>query len=108
MRNAICSDRAQGNASSHDQDLQSIQAISMSLSLTDRTIGRVPNSDDTAWSVRHYRARLSGRPEFNGEIPAIQPSLAAVGALGPGAHLFRGYQETMDFALHLHALIDGK
>ena len=80
----------------------------MSLSVADRTIEPVPNSDDTAWSVRHYRARLSGRPEFNEEIPAIQPSLAAVGALGPGAHLSRGYQETMDFALHLHALIDGK
>jgi len=32
----------------------------------------------------------------------------AVGAVGRGAHLFRGYQENMDFALHLHALIDGK
>ena len=32
----------------------------------------------------------------------------AVGALGPGAHLFRGYQDDTEFALHLHALIGGK
>jgi alkaline phosphatase len=29
----------------------------------------------------------------------------AVGALGPGAHLFRGYQDNTDFARHVHALI---
>ena len=32
----------------------------------------------------------------------------AVGALGPGAHLFRGYQDNTEFAQHLHALIGGK
>ena len=32
----------------------------------------------------------------------------AVGALGPGAHLFRGYQDNTEFARHLHALIGGK
>jgi alkaline phosphatase len=29
----------------------------------------------------------------------------AVGALGPGAQLFRGYQDNTDFARHVHALI---
>ena len=29
----------------------------------------------------------------------------AVGALGPGSHLFRGYQDNTDFARHVHALI---
>ena len=28
--------------------------------------------------------------------------------LMPGAHLFRGYQDNTEFALHLHALIGGK
>lgn len=32
----------------------------------------------------------------------------AVGALGPGAQLFRGYQDNTEFARHLHKLIDGK
>ena len=32
----------------------------------------------------------------------------AVGALGPGAQLFRGYQDNTEFARHLHRLIDGK
>lgn len=32
----------------------------------------------------------------------------AVGALGPGAQLFRGYQDNTDFAQHVHRLIDGK
>ena len=32
----------------------------------------------------------------------------AVGALGPGAHLFRGYQDNTEFARHLHALIGAR
>ena len=32
----------------------------------------------------------------------------AVGALGPGAELFRGYQDNTDFGKHLHRLIRGK
>ncbi len=32
----------------------------------------------------------------------------AVGALGPGAELFRGYQDNTDFGKHLHRLIGGK
>ena len=32
----------------------------------------------------------------------------AVGALGPGAQLFRGYQDNTVFARHVHRLIDGK
>jgi alkaline phosphatase len=32
----------------------------------------------------------------------------AVGAIGPGAALFRGYQDNTDFGKHLHRLIQGK
>ena len=32
----------------------------------------------------------------------------AVGALGPGAQLFRGYQDNTEFAKHLHRLINGR
>ncbi|MBI3041347.1 MAG: alkaline phosphatase [Betaproteobacteria bacterium] len=32
----------------------------------------------------------------------------AVGAIGPGAELFRGYQDNTDFGRHLHRLIQGK
>ena len=32
----------------------------------------------------------------------------AVGAIGPGAGLFRGYQDNTDFGKHLHRLIQGK
>lgn len=32
----------------------------------------------------------------------------AVGAMGPGAELFRGYQDNTDFGRHLHRLIDGR
>jgi alkaline phosphatase len=32
----------------------------------------------------------------------------AVGAIGPGAELFRGYQDNTDFGKHLHRLIQGK
>ena len=32
----------------------------------------------------------------------------AVGALGPGAELFRGYQDNTDFGKHLHRLVSGK
>jgi len=35
-----------------------------------------------------------------------QPVL--VGAIGPGAELFRGYQDNTDFGKHLHRLIQGK
>lgn len=35
-----------------------------------------------------------------------QPVL--VGAIGPGAELFRGYQDNTDFGKHLHRLINGK
>jgi hypothetical protein len=31
-----------------------------------------------------------------------------VGAMGPGAELFRGYQDSTDFGKHLHRLIQGK
>jgi len=36
------------------------------------------------------------------------PEPVAVGALGPGAELFRGYQDNTDFGKHLHRLISGK
>ena len=31
-----------------------------------------------------------------------------IGAIGPGAELFRGYQDNTDFGKHLHRLIQGK
>jgi len=36
------------------------------------------------------------------------PEPVLVGALGPGADLFRGYQDNTDFAKHLHRLISGR
>jgi len=36
------------------------------------------------------------------------PEPVAVGALGPGAQLFRGYQDNTDFGKHLHRLINGR
>lgn len=36
------------------------------------------------------------------------PEPVAVGALGPGAERFRGYQDNTDFGKHLHRLIGGK
>jgi len=36
------------------------------------------------------------------------PEPVAVGALGPGAELFRGYQDNTDFGKNLHRLIQGK
>jgi alkaline phosphatase len=36
------------------------------------------------------------------------PEPVAVGAIGPGAELFRGYQDNTDFGKHLHRLIGGK
>jgi len=36
------------------------------------------------------------------------PEPVAVGAIGPGAELFRGYQDNAEFGKHLHRLIGGK
>jgi alkaline phosphatase len=36
------------------------------------------------------------------------PEPVAVGAVGPGAELFRGYQDNTDFGKHLHRLITGR
>lgn len=36
------------------------------------------------------------------------PEPVAVGAIGPGAERFRGYQDNTDFARHLRALIEGR
>jgi alkaline phosphatase len=36
------------------------------------------------------------------------PEPVTVGAIGPGAELFRGYQDNTDFGKHLHRLIQGK
>jgi alkaline phosphatase len=36
------------------------------------------------------------------------PEPVVVGATGPGAELFRGYQDNTDFGKHLHRLIQGK
>ena len=36
------------------------------------------------------------------------PEPVAVGAIGPGAELFHGYQDNTDFGKHLHRLIGGK
>jgi alkaline phosphatase len=36
------------------------------------------------------------------------PEPAVVGAIGPGAEIFRGYQDNTDFGRHLHRLIQGK
>ena len=36
------------------------------------------------------------------------PEPVAVGAIGPGAELFRGYQDNTDFGKHLHRLIGGQ
>ena len=36
------------------------------------------------------------------------PEPVAVGAIGPGAERFRGYQDNTEFGRHLHRLIDGR
>jgi alkaline phosphatase len=36
------------------------------------------------------------------------PEPVLVGAIGPGAELFRGYQDNTDFGKHLHRLTEGK
>ena len=36
------------------------------------------------------------------------PEPVLVGAMGPGAELFRGYQDNSDFGKHLHRLIGGR
>ena len=36
------------------------------------------------------------------------PEPVAVGAIGPGAELFRGFQDNTDFGKHLHRLIEGR
>lgn len=36
------------------------------------------------------------------------PEPVAVGAIGPGAELFRGYQDNTDFGKHLHRLLQGR
>ena len=36
------------------------------------------------------------------------PEPVVVGAMGPGAELFRGYQDSADFGKHLHRLLRGK
>ena len=36
------------------------------------------------------------------------PEPVVVGAMGPGAELFRGYQDSTDFGKHLHRLLRGK
>jgi alkaline phosphatase len=36
------------------------------------------------------------------------PEPVLVGAIGPGAELFRGYQDNTDFGKHLHRLINGR
>ena len=36
------------------------------------------------------------------------PEPVAVGAIGPGAELFRGYQDSSDFARHLHRLLGAR
>ncbi len=36
------------------------------------------------------------------------PEPAVVGAMGPGAESFRGYQDNTDFGKHMHRLIEGK
>jgi len=36
------------------------------------------------------------------------PEPVVVGAIGPGAELFRGYQDNTEFGKHLHLLIQGK
>ena len=36
------------------------------------------------------------------------PEPVAVGAIGPGAGLFRGYQDNTDFGRHLHRLVEGR
>jgi len=36
------------------------------------------------------------------------PEPSVVGAIGPGAELFRGYQDNTDFGKHLHQLIQGR
>ncbi len=36
------------------------------------------------------------------------PEPVVIGALGPGAQLFRGYQDNTDFGKSLHRLISGR
>ena len=36
------------------------------------------------------------------------PQPVVVGAMGPGAELFRGYQDNTEFGQHLHRLLDGR
>lgn len=48
------------------------------------------------------------QPGFYWGTSGHTPEPVLVGAMGPGAELFRGYQDNTDFGRHLHRLINGR
>jgi alkaline phosphatase len=65
----------------------------------DRNFGYLPES-----ALGRMVARQTG---YYWGTSGHTPEPVAVGAIGPGAELFRGYQDNTDFGKHLHRLIGG-
>ena len=80
-----------------DQDLRELVLANRPL---ERNTGYVPQN-----TLARMVARQAG---FYWGTSGHTPEPVAIGALGPGAQLFRGYQDNTDFGKRLHQLINGR
>ena len=68
-----------------------------------------PYGRDYRYGVQNALGRMVARQTgFNWGTWGHTSEPVLVGAMGPGAELFRGYQDNTDFGKHLHRLINGR
>jgi len=77
-----------------------LRALILSRKSSERNLSFAPQS-----ALGMMVARQTG---FYWGTSGHTPEPVTVGAIGPGAELFRGYQDNTDFGKHLHRLIQGK
>ncbi len=77
--------------------------------LRELILNRQPLERNYSYLVQNALGRMVARQTgYYWGTSGHTPEPVLVGAMGPGAELFRGYQDNTDFGKHLHRLINGR
>jgi len=77
--------------------------------LRDLILKQQPLERNYSYGVQNVLGRMVARQTgYYWGTSGHTPEPVLVGAMGPGAELFRGYQDNTDFGKHLHRLINGR
>ena len=88
---------------------QHFPGFTLDADLRELVLANRPLERNTGYVPQNTLARMIARQAgFYWGTSGHTPEPVVIGALGPGAHLFRGYQDNTDFGKSLHRLIMGR